>query len=261
MTRFIFSITILFAVVGGAARGVETSSNVLGQLGPKKADSQNRTFAIYSKVPLWKPQFRLEKSDAWISADTLLSFPGHFVYTSKTEVLAEQGAEFLVQAYRMDGTRFTDSLILNFGKDDLVAFEVTNKENLSVAEANKIRTEEINRDPHSASKEAIYGGSQFCPREVAQARANEMARIESMVHLPNAASVQTNIGPLCEGIGMCGAGGIPGTCTATNGTAALGDGITNSRGGSCYRCRIYNSPGTASGGGGGGGGRGRRGRR
>ncbi len=99
---------------------------------------------------------------------------------------------------------------------------------------------------------AIYGGAQFTPQQVAQARADEMARTGTQGHLDNQpkgapegnGQLQTSQGGLSEGVGWGGAGTTPGTCVAKNGTEAVADAIAYGADGSVYRVRLFDSPGT-----------------
>ena len=92
----------------------------------------------------------------------------------------------------------------------------------------------------------MYGASWIDPNTLARARAQYMADRGMHGHL-GSGSVMTNMGRLSEGTGWSSGGGTPPTCTATNGTAAVGDGIVAGSNGN-YRVRLYNSPGTTSGG-------------
>lgn len=112
-----------------------------------------------------------------------------------------------------------------------------------------------NQSPDELDEYTVhYGSPRVHPNVLAQARANLMARLGQMIHF-GGGWVHTSHGYLSEGIGYCGPGGIPGTCEAVNGSAAIGDGMAVSASGLVFRARLYNSPqGTQYPGGGGGGG-------
>ncbi len=100
-----------------------------------------------------------------------------------------------------------------------------------------------------------YGSPNVDPNTLAQARAQEMARLGSINHL-GGGQVQTSAGTLWEGSGM--GGWNCHTCTASNGSGAIGDGQAVNANGTVFRCRLFNSPTTNGSGGGYYSGRGRR---
>jgi hypothetical protein len=93
-------------------------------------------------------------------------------------------------------------------------------------------------------RDTIFNGADWIdPNTLAKARAKYMADNEFFEHIGSAASLRTNRGILAEGIGKgWGSSALPETCTAKNGTAAIGDGWAQSASGTIYRVRLYNSP-------------------
>jgi len=220
-----------------ASEKTEVSSHVTAKLSPVANAAGARIFYIYSKKPLISLGYRVGDSESWDSMNAEPDQNGYHVYSSRKRHPAEPGATFQIAGVTPKLVEIIDELVV--GEDQSVA-------------VSGVRERQLQRVPRLDQNTIQHGSSEIHPQLLAQARANEMARRGSMVHL-GGGIVRTVSGRLAEGIG-CG-GPNCGTCTATNGTAAVGDGQAVGGNGMTYRCRLYDSPGTASGGGGRGRGR------
>lgn len=245
-------IAFVWALVGGISfaddsRPTEIGKHLLAAFSDTAGTGGERKLFVYSKQFLTGVEIRDVDSDAWEAMTRGANSGQYYVYLTQKPVAVEEDAAFEVRATTGGALHFVDKLVVTADEEkDKPALEVTG-------------LSEEQRQVALDQSTVYYGADWVHPQTLAQARANEMARTGSMSHW-GGGIVRTAFGVLAEGIG-CGSGGMPGTCVATNGTAAIGDACAYGHNGMIYRCRLYNSPGTTNGGGGYSYGRGRRGRR
>jgi hypothetical protein len=236
------SILFCLAIAGSAVGApVESTvkSHVLAQLGDAAETDGQRKLYIYSKDSLSNVRYQLGDSKwEWMKSEKQRD--GYFIYSTKP-VAADSETTFKVAGVTTSLLEVVDQITVTTAP----AVEVVGVQEVKVPAPKVVRPASVALDSHTVT----YGAAWVDPQTLAQARANEMARRCQMTHL-GGGMVSTAMGRLAEGIGM--GGPRCHTCTATNGTPAVGDGEAVGSNGMTYRCRLYNSPGTQSGGGSGG---------
>lgn len=246
LPMFVLSCALLGKSFFATAGEKDVRPHVLSRLSASTDADAPRKIYVYSKEKLSSVRFRAADQEQWFYMQPAADQPGYFIYATPKEQVIAPGAVFQVVGVTQTYLQVLDQLTATDG-DILNVTGVSEVQLAPPVEKPKLVALDLN---------TIYNGSTSVdPQTLAVARAQEMARQGVMTHL-GSGMVMTSMGLLAEGVG---AGGPNcGTCTATNGTAAVGDGQAVGAGGTTFRCRLYNSPGT--GGMGGGHGRGRRGR-
>jgi hypothetical protein len=186
-------------------------------------DSQtgSTTLYIYNKAPLLAPRY--SRSDRpnqrfWMEGRRVNNY---YLYTAHTTAPLTPDVEIQFTAASNDLVEITDKLTIQPDKSVV---------------ATPVQTVKLSTVPELPQQIVNRGHCTISPNNLAYARAREMARRNWMGHL-GGGCVQTTHGTLFEGSGMGGPNCH--TCTASDGSAAYGDGQCQSASGQTYRSRLY----------------------
>lgn len=179
------------------------------------------TLYVYNKAPLLAPRF--SRSDVPNQRFPMQArrVNNYYLYTAQTKTPITTGVEIQFTAASNDLTEITDKLTVQPDKTVV---------------ATPVQTVKLKSVPELPQHIVEQGHHTIHPNNLAYARAREMARRNWMGHL-GGGCVQTTHGTLWEGSGMGGPN--CGTCTASDGSAAIGDGQCPSSSGQYYRSRLY----------------------
>lgn len=183
--------------------------------------SGTTTLYVYNKAPLLAPRFSrsdLPNQRFWMEGRRVNNY---YLYTAHTKTPLTPDVEIQFTAAGNDLVEITDKLTVQPDKSVV---------------ATPVHTVKLSTVPELPQHIVEKGHHTIHPNNLAYARAREMARRNWMGHL-GGGCVQTTHGTLFEGSGMGGPN--CGTCTASDGSAAYGDGQCQSASGQTYRSRLY----------------------
>jgi hypothetical protein len=262
------------------------TAHVLARFGDASTNSENVLF-FYSGTELANPKFGLTGDlEGQVALKSLGKVDQYFVYRTVGSVDAKAYPSVIVSGDLAIGQRFVDTVTLS-GESTANGLKVEPLSMVACLQPEITEPMAVNNYAEISNVNAaatfsyapsvqqapaqnyyqqaparsygqldqhtiMYGASWIDPNTLAQARAQYMAERGMTGHL-GSGRVLTNQGYLSEGTGKSwGTNGAstPSTCTATNGSAAVGDGIAHS-GNSATRVRLYNSNGTQGSSGGG----------
>lgn len=244
--KLVLLLTLSLFVSTVYAEPVEKKApQITAQFGDGPTTSGSRQLYVYSKVELSSPQYRLADVPTWDTLVPVESKDGYFVYKTSAYQDTSEGKVFRVRSLRKDALIQVDRLVViaGNGKPGLeVSFEAEGKGEIVLAPVTPAPSVIPQRTANVALDQATvyHGSASIDPQTLAQARANELARIGQLQHL-GGGFVNTTMGQLSEGCGMSSGGGTPDTCVARNGTAAVADAVASGPKGT-FRVRLYNSP-------------------
>lgn len=214
---------LMFVVPTVKAEETPSAKEPAPRVSARVVDSKTgaTTLYVFNKSPLLAPRF--SRSDVpnqrfWMEGRRVNNY---YIYTAHTSKPITPEVEIQFTAASNDLVEITDKLEVQPDKSVV---------------ATPVQTVKLKSVPELPQHIVEKGHPTIHPNNLAYARAREMARRNWMGHL-GGGCVQTTHGTLFEGSGMGGPN--CGTCTAQDGSAALGDGQCPSASGQFYRSRLY----------------------